>query len=329
MTRPLVACTVITRNRLAHARVLASTVHEHTRGARLVALLLDDPEGDVGNEVFEIIRPDQLGLDDVEFLRMAAMYEGLELSCAMKPWAIDYVLAHEGAVLYLDSDVEVFAALDPIQTLVLEHSLVLTPHLTDPPPKSPSPGEEETRLVGGVYNNGFLGISRAATPFLHWWRERLSRYCLDVLEEGFFVDQRWADLAPAYFPSHVLRDPGSNVAPWNLVTRSVSETGDGYRVDGVPLRFFHFSGFDPERPYLLSKWLLPVPHTLLSEHPALAKICREYARKLMEAGYAEASRVPYGFAGPVREARRAYREALLAAERTGAAEPPNPLSNST
>ena len=286
----LTVCTVITRNRAAHARVLARTLAATNEGSRLVALLLDDPHRTLGGEPYEVVRPEELALDPPEFRTMAELYDGLELSCAMKPWAIDHALGlGPEAVLYLDSDVEVFASLQPLLELAREHSLVLTPHLTEPPPLALEPGEEATRLAGGVYNNGFLGVSRAARPFLEWWRSRLARHCRNDLEHGLFVDQRWVDLAPALFPFHALRDPGANVAPWNLITRRVEATAGVYLVDGVPLRFFHFSGFDPERPYLLSKWLLPSPHTLLSEHPALARICRGYARKLMEAGYREAA----------------------------------------
>jgi hypothetical protein len=276
--------------------VLAESLTATNDGSRLVALLLDDPDRALRDEPFDIVRPDELALDSSEFRTMASIYDGLELSCAMKPWAIEHALALDDAVLYLDSDVEVFASLALLLELAREHSLVLTPHLTEPPPLALEPGEEATRLAGGVYNNGFLGVSRAARPFLEWWRSRLARHCLNDLANGFFVDQRWVDLAPALFPFHALHDPGANVAPWNLITRRVEETADGYLVDGVPLRFFHFSGFDPERPYLLSKWLLPSPHTLLSEHPPLVRICREYARKLMEAGYRDAGRIPYGLA---------------------------------
>jgi hypothetical protein len=274
--------------------VLARSLAATNEGSRLVALLLDDPDRALRDEPFELVRPDELALDPAEFRTMASLYDGLELACAMKPWAIEHALSQREAVLYLDSDVEVFASLSPLLDLAAEHSLVLTPHLTEPPPLALEPGEEATRLAGGVYNNGFLGVSRAAQPFLEWWRSRLARHCLNDLAHGFFVDQRWVDLAPALFPFHALRDPGANVAPWNLITRRVEETADGYVVDGVPLRFFHFSGFNPERPYLLSKWLLPSPHTLLSEHPPLARICREYARTLMEVGYQEAGRIPYG-----------------------------------
>lgn len=285
----LTVCTVITRNRTAHARVLARSLAGTNEGSRLVALLLDDPDRTLHDEPYELVRPEELALEAAEYQTMASIYDGLELACAMKPWAIEHALGRADAVLYLDSDVEVFASLQPLLALAREHSLVLTPHLTEPPPLALEPGEEATRLAGGVYNNGFLGVSRAARPFLEWWRSRLARHCLNDLAHGYFVDQRWVDLAPAYFPCHVLRDPGANVAAWNLITRCVEETADGYRVDGVPLRFFHFSGFHPERPYLLSKWLLPSPHTLLSEHPALARICREYAGKLTRAGFRAAT----------------------------------------
>jgi hypothetical protein len=290
----LTVCTVITRNRVAHARVLAQSLAATNEDSRLVALLLDDPDRTLRDEAFDIVRPEELALEQAEFETMASIYDALELSCAMKPWAIEHALALDDAVLYLDSDVEVFASLEPLLERTREHGLVLTPHLTEPPPLALEPGEEATRLAGGVYNNGFLGVSRAARPFLEWWRSRLARHCRNDLENGYFVDQRWVDLAPAYFPFHALRDPGANVAPWNLITRRVQETEGAYLVDGVPLRFFHFSGFDPDRPYLLSKWLLPSPHTLLSEHPPLARICREYARKLMDFGYRDAATVPYG-----------------------------------
>ena len=51
----------------------------------------------------------------------------------------------------------------------------------------------------------------------------------------------------------ILRDPGYNVAYWNLHERSVSVT-DCISVNGKPLYFFHFSGFDPDKPEIVSKF---------------------------------------------------------------------------
>ena len=52
--------------------------------------------------------------------------------------------------------------------------------------------------------------------------------------------------------------------------------GTRYLVNGQPLTFFHFSGFDGKRPYLLSKHQGDRPRILLSERPGVARICREY-----------------------------------------------------
>ena len=64
---------------------------------------------------------------------------------------------------------------------------------------------------------------------------------------GLFVDQRWCDHVPALFDKvKVVRDPGYNVASWNLSTRTVNVGKDGaITVNGVPLRFWHFTKLGP------------------------------------------------------------------------------------
>ncbi len=262
---------------------------------------------------------------------MATCYDALELSCALKPWALLHELEATGdAVVYLDSDVEVFHSLEDIIDLARTHSLVLTPHLTTPPARGADLREENVRLIGGAFNNGFLAVSPSARPFLEWWRDRLARECLNRPEDGYFVDQRWVDLVPGYFEHHVLTDPGCNVGPWNVDTRHVA-LRSGYEVDGVPLRFFHYGGFEPEAPYVLSRWHRPQLPILLSEHPALARLCREYAAKLQAQGYASCSRLSYAFASLEsgleldRGMRDAYRSELIASEHLGAPEPPSPF----
>ncbi len=75
-------------------------------------------------------------------------------------------------------------------------------------------------------------------------------------------------------------------------SRTLDHDGQRYTVDGEPLRFFHFSGFDPGRPHLLSRHQT---RNRLSECPALARICREYAEEAIAEGFNEARVWPYGF----------------------------------
>ncbi len=52
---------------------------------------------------------------------------------------------------------------------------------------------------------------------------------------------------------HLVKDVTVNVAYWNLGPRRLTASGGGYLVNGEPLTFFHFSGYDPRRPWLLSR----------------------------------------------------------------------------
>ena len=100
----------------------------------------------------------------------------------------------------------------------------------------------------GVFNLGFLAVKMAGQgrQFIDWWTERLKHHCYDEIENGLFTDQRWVDLAPAFFDDiGIVREPQYNVATWNLTHRRATGRA-AYEIDinGKPLVFYHFSGFD-------------------------------------------------------------------------------------
>lgn len=292
--------TIIARNYLAHARVLAASLARHNPGARLHALVLDDPNGSVASEaLLEIIHPDELPWDSPSaFHTMAAIYDVTELATAVKPWVFQYLFDRgAGAAIYLDPDIEVFDSLAPLEPLMREHGIVLTPHITAPLPRDGKRPDERDLLLAGIYNLGFLALSAGASEtFLPWWRERLRRDCVIDPTAGLFVDQRWVDFAPALYEPAILKDPGYNVAYWNLPQRTLARDGDRILVNGQPLRFFHYSGFSPHAPHLLSKHQHASLRIRLSEHPLLAGLCAQYAAALEKAGFAGSDAVPYGFA---------------------------------
>ena len=315
-------CTIIASNYAPFARVLGESFRLHHPEARCFVLVIDDHEGrlDPASEPFEIITPAELGIE--QFDRMATTYNVLELSTAVKPWLLKHLLNERGCdtLAYLDPDIQVMDRLDEIEALLHEHRLVVTPHLTEPMPRDGRKPSETDILVAGSFNLGFVGMARGddIDALLDWWAERLETDCIVAPERGFFVDQRWMDFAPGLVPSfHVLRDPGYNVAYWNLASRKVERHGDAWTVNGRPLRFFHFSGFDPEHPDLLSKHQ---DRIRLDEEPGVAELCSAYAERLLGHGYREAkdwtytyNRLPGGT--PIDAAvRLGYRHAVEAGE---------------
>jgi glycosyltransferase involved in cell wall biosynthesis len=320
--------TICTQSYLAFAGVLAESLARTHDGLRLSVVLIDGDESTT-LDFADVILPWQLPLGDPgEFRRMAAIYDVVELSTALKPWAFQYLFARQDEsngepVLYLDPDIRVYAPLDDIGELAAQHGIVLNPHTTAPLPRDDRMPTERDLLRAGTYNLGFLGVGTSAGAFLDWWAERLRRDCINAVDEGLFVDQRWIDLVPSYFAHYVLRDPGSNVAYWNLPNRRVENGNGTYRVDGVPLRFFHFSGFDADTPQLLSKHQGDNPRVSLADQPALDALCADYAKQLKRHGHSRYAKIAYRYDHAAngmhlgRTIRRAYRRELVRQESEG------------
>jgi glycosyltransferase involved in cell wall biosynthesis len=332
----VVGCTVVARNHLAQAAVLAAGFLTHHPGARLHTLVID---GDAGITVpheprLGVVTPLGIGLDPRELQRMAGIYTVHELACAMKPHVVRYALRDADAVLYIDSDVDVLAPLDAMVARAREVGLVLTPHLAQPPAPGPHGVDVETVVLqSGQFNMGIFAAGTTAGPFLDWWAVRLARECIVAPHEARVADQRWVDLAPSYFPLEAWDDPGVNLGWWNASGRRFSRGVDGAPlVDDRPLRALHLSGHDPDRPYLLSLHAGPLPDVLLSAEPVLRDLCTDWDRRLDEAGHGALRRLSYGYsvlAGGIpydARMRTLYREALLAAERGDLPEPPSPFA---
>jgi glycosyltransferase involved in cell wall biosynthesis len=325
------ACTIITRSYLAQARVLYGSFRKFHPEARFSALVFDAQRGAV-DEAFEVFLLEDIGLPAGEETRMPMLYGITELATALKPWFFRHLLAGEPTpLLYFDPDIEIFAPVERLAQLAQEHCLVTTPHTTRPMSRGEVRPNETDILGAGAYNLGFLGLNPACDHFLDWWSERLLREAMIDPPNMRFTDQRWMDFAPGYFDTCILKDETCNIAYWNADSRPLRWTGARYEVNAQPLCFFHFSGFDPEKPHLLSVHQQSNPRTRLSEHPALARLCREYTQKLEAAGYPGWKEFSYRFdtaPGGLRittPMRLAYRVALRKHEETGAPAPPNPF----
>ncbi|MBT9136727.1 MAG: hypothetical protein DDT34_01809 [Firmicutes bacterium] len=175
----------------------------------------------------------------------------VELATAIKPFMLARLLKQPGCkkVIYLDPDTVAFSRLDDIVEALDSANIVLTPHQTRPEQSLPAVMDNEIcSLKHGIYNLGFIAV--AATEIGHdfadWWSKRVYHFCRADIPNGLFTDQRWIDLVPAFFSGvAIMRSSRHNVATWNLTTRELSLSASGqYLVDGEPLGFYHFTGFD-------------------------------------------------------------------------------------
>ncbi len=291
-----IACTVVANNYLAYARVLASSFRDlHPEGSFHV-LVVDrpDPTIDYAAEPFLTTFAEKLGLPG--FSHLAFRYSVLELSTALKPAFLMHLHARTGcaAATYFDPDILLLQPLDELGAMLAANDLALTPHVTAPLEDEATPGERDF-LLSGAYNLGFLGVAfnQRTLPFLDWWHRRLMHSCRHAVERGLFVDQRWMDLAPSLLDRvAVLRDPGWNVAYWNLAHRWLQQRDGVWMVGDSPLRFFHFSGHMLERPELLSRHQNRFD---LAERPDVEPLFADYGARLRAAGHRELGRRPYAF----------------------------------
>lgn len=258
------AFTSITSNYLPKARVLASTLKKHNPEFQFHLLLSDElpPGFNIEKEPFDtIINVSELPIPGID--GWIFKHRIVEMCTAVKGYGFLEIIKKYSAekVFYFDPDMAVFKSLEQLLSALDKHSVILTPHQTIPEESYEAIVDNEIcSLKHGIYNLGFLGVrsSTEGMAFAKWWASRLYDFCYDDIARGLFTDQRWVDLAPAFFPGvGILREPIYNVATWNLTHRLATGTlDDGIAINGQPLCFYHFSGFDSgDQEVMLEKYI--------------------------------------------------------------------------
>jgi hypothetical protein len=289
------ACTIVSFNYLPYARTLCDSFLSFHPDSKFYILLVDrPPKGyDFSHEKFELILVEDLAIPD--FPSVAFKYGILELNTNVKPTFLKK-LFRDGAdqVIYFDPDILICSGLNPMYEALSSNAIVLTPHCTSP--NQQNPHAESLLLVAGVFNLGFIALSKGTETerFLDWWEGRCLTLGYNERWSGLFVDQKWINLVPCYFDSvHVLKHPGCNVAYWNLHERALEKTHAGWIVNStVPLIFFHFSGISVDGGSRISK------HTDqfdLTSRPELAEIFTDYRERLVSNGVRTIGHKAYAF----------------------------------
>ena len=238
-------------NYIPKARVLAESVKRFHPEIDVFLLAVDEvpPMINVEQEHFDhIVTAASLEIPD--FMRWIFGHTIVEACTAVKPFMLQYLLARGYEhVMYFDPDIAIFAPLTDMLKQFEKHSLLLTPHLCKPEATEEAVRDNElSALKHGVFNFGYVGVKNDenGNAYANWWAKRCYMACYDDIANGVFTDQKWNDLVPAFFDKvKILKEPVYNVATWNYAGRSITGTIEkGFKVDGKPLIFHHFTGYD-------------------------------------------------------------------------------------
>jgi len=328
------AFTIVAKNYVPYALVLAESFLEHNPNSSFYCVVVDEEVGTLAlaNKGVKFVGFREIAdrLDD--FWLMATIYDVTEFSTSLKPFVLEYLLDDHDVVLYIDPDICVYDNLSALVNDTYTHGWSLTPHCLAPMQRDGNTPSEADIMQSGIFNLGYIGVTHSALPMLRWWQERLRRDAISDPAHQLFTDQRWIDMAVAAFHPTIVKSTAYNVAYWNLDQRVLELVGDRVLVDGSPLMFFHFSGFNPKTPWWLSKHHPIHPRNLVSSSPALGQLCEDYAENVLSKQSHMGLQTPYRWNQAVpgftldRSLRRYFREECLLAD-TGEVEyPPNPFT---
>lgn len=329
------AFTIVAKNYLPYAMVLAESFLECNPDCEFTCVIVDEmvPPFELAHSNVNFIGVEQLSRFVDDFWLMATMYDVTEFSTALKPFVLEKLLDSYHAVMYIDPDIKVYGSLVDLFEKSIKDGWVLTPHCLDPMRRDGLTPSEADIMQSGIYNLGFIGVSAGATPLLKWWQERLLRDAISDPARQLFTDQRWIDLAVAAFHPAVEQSTAYNVAYWNLDQRVMKLEGDRVLVDDNPLKFFHFSGFNPKTPWWLSKHHPTHPRNLVSSSTALEYLCEDYSGHVLSKQEHMGLQTPYRWNQVIpgftleRSLRRYFREECLLADKGEVEYPPNPFSD--
>ena len=317
----MTGCTIALTNQLPQARVLAASFKQHHPGCRFAILLLDAHSNDaaVAGD-WDVISWTAAGFRPDEARQLPMLYDAARLIGLAKPLVLRSLLATDtNGVIYIDVESEIYAPFEGLDALLETHPAVMPPA-----PQSQRPEDPNVDSSAQVVPLPLVAVRAGAVPFLSSWSasERLRMGLAPVPGET----------APrSVGEPYLQRDIGWSLGFWNVGGHKLTRESDRYSVDAAPLRCFHFCGYEPHKPHLLSRPQGLNPRVLLSEAPTLAELCEEHRQKLVEAGWDASvpsqSRLDF-LPGGVRIdelMRSLYRAALSRFQRSTGPEPQSPF----
>jgi glycosyltransferase involved in cell wall biosynthesis len=298
---------------MPQALVLAESFRQFHPEAEFAILVIGRESAVPPNTIVMGLR--DLGLPHGEEWRLPMLHESRELVRVLKPALLLTLLrGGAGTVAQFEFSTRLFGPSARLELFDDENAIVTS---------------EAIQNDFGDSGYSFMAVRPGAEPGLQLWLDRLrdasgitSRPQHDEVADECLSDG---------VPHRTASVPGFAAAYWNLDPKSFTSSQQGYQVAGHPLRSFDFRGYDPDKPHLLSKYQGLEPRILLSEYPAIAKLCDDYREKVLRVSsdnHQDKGPIPGFLPSGLRIDHRMiglYRDALQKWRAGESPEPPSPF----
>jgi hypothetical protein len=293
------AFTICAKNYLAQAITLRESFKKHNEEDFYI--FLSDAVANEDLKDTSVVELNETWIP--KWKEMAFKYNVIEFSTAIKPFCFGKLFSEDyKKVIYLDPDMYVVKDLQFVWNTLDNKSIMLTPHFFEIyDGKFKGAVSDNSILAVGIYNLGYCALADTLNgkKIVTWWKNKLQDQCYDDRDDGTFVDQKWMNFIPAFFPDDVCisHNEGLNVAIWNLHERELIIEDGKYYVKGIhgqkdPLSVFHFSGFDPFNNTVINR---RHPQFNITAFPSFKPIIEEYRKAVYENGYKKYHSMMYTF----------------------------------
>ena len=246
MNKKVAIVTISSHNYLPYGLNCLMSAKEFNNSYDMFYLIADEYKKNMYSDYekeISFLKLTEIGIPEKTLRMMEFKYNIIEFNTCVKPAAILW-LFRKGyeTVIYLDPDIECYSSFDDFLESIKDKAVVVTPHKMTT--NESQIIKDEVFLNNGIYNLGFIAVNNSpeGVAFLNWWNSKLIDRCYINYSKGLATDQIWVELASTIFEGFfVCKNPGLNVAFWNLNERIIKKENDIIMVNDVPLLFFHFS----------------------------------------------------------------------------------------
>lgn len=239
-------CTIVTADYFGYVLALKESLKNFRQDVKLYVLVTKGfVELKTDNEI-TIIYPEALCSEgigkDIFDKYYNSFMDGFRWS--MKPVLLKYLLTdenHEKAV-YLDCDIHFYSDYNFLIDELNTSGVLLTPHW-----RSHEPVLDHWNFmqlyVFGLFNGGFIGVSKRGIPAMEWWAKANYFICVVDACKGQYVDQTHLNLMPIYFEGvKSLLHKGCNIADWNMIECKRTLVNNEVLINDIfPVVFIHYS----------------------------------------------------------------------------------------